>query len=323
MSIFLRATYIASLISLYLLFVNDAFAQYSLDQYQQSTIEFQKFQQSIYSVLNVVRNCEGDSSCILSYSEEVPQDVLPILTTFSESSTPERALKLAKVLGNCEADLPCVAQTAGFLPRDAATVIKIYYNCGGDAMCVAESSGMIPQEAIVAVNIVSNCGSNLNCVALSTGIVPKNAAPVVNALFSCGADPACMASSLGFVPKQGVIIENIIQRCGGAPLCIAASSGLVPQDGALVAQIVANCGGEPICVASQWGSVELQRCSRGVGVSGGCFGPNGEIMRAIDGVLPQHLHPDVIARNVEHDLKHGFGKNNEIRKVARRLFGRR
>lgn len=302
---------------------NVTYAQSIRDETAEIGSNNEEFVRAVNDVLTVVRNCGGESSCIIASSGDVPEGALPLITAFSQANSPDKALKFANVLGNCEASLSCVAQTAGIVPRDAATVVKIFRHCGGDAMCVAESSGMIPQEAMVAVNIVSNCGSDLTCVALATGLVPKNSAHVVNTIVQCGSEPTCMATSLGFVPKQGVIIANIIGRCGGDAICIAGASGLVPRDGAIVAQIVSECGGDPACIAARWGTVELQRCSRGIGVSGGCFGPNGEIMKRVDQILPQPLHPDVIIKNAAHDLAHGPGKNNEVRKLARRLFGRR
>jgi hypothetical protein len=65
-------------------------------------------------------------------------------------------------------------------------------------------------------------------------------------------------------------------------------------------------------MAAAWGSVEVQRCRNGIGVPGRCFGPNGEIMRVVNGILPRNLHPDVIARNIANDLSNGPGENNDL-----------
>jgi hypothetical protein len=89
---------------------------------------------------------------------------------------------------------------------------------------------------------------------------------------------------------------------------------LLPRDGQIVAAIGRSCGGNPYCMAAAWASVEVERCRDGIGTPGGCFGPNGEIMRIINRILPEHLHPDVIGKNIDHDLQYGMGKNNEIRK---------
>jgi hypothetical protein len=89
-------------------------------------------------------------------------------------------------------------------------------------------------------------------------------------------------------------------------------AGLLPQDGQIVAGIYQACGGEPRCMAASWGAVEVQRCRSGFGVPGGCFGPNGEIMRVVDRALPQNFHPDVIIRNTANDIQHGPGAHNDL-----------
>jgi hypothetical protein len=94
---------------------------------------------------------------------------------------------------------------------------------------------------------------------------------------------------------------------GGLP-----GAGLLPEDGQIVAEIAQQCSGEPRCMAITWGSIEVQRCRNGIGVEGGCFGPNGEIMRVINQVLPQNLHPNVIVGNIAHDLQHGPGDTNDV-----------
>jgi hypothetical protein len=106
---------------------------------------------------------------------------------------------------------------------------------------------------------------------------------------------------------------------GGLP-----GAGLLPQDGQIVAAIAQQCGGNPACMAGAWGTVEVQRCRNGVGVPGGCFGPNGEIMRVINRVVPQNLQPNVLTNNVAHDIQHGPGPNNDLvgcNGAANKLFG--
>lgn len=88
--------------------------------------------------------------------------------------------------------------------------------------------------------------------------------------------------------------------------------GLLPQDGMIVAEIAQTCGGNPMCMAGAWGRVEVQRCRNGFGVSGGCFGPNGEIMKVINSVVPQHLQPNVLIHNMANDIKNGPGDHNDI-----------
>jgi hypothetical protein len=88
--------------------------------------------------------------------------------------------------------------------------------------------------------------------------------------------------------------------------------GLLPQDGQIVAVIGQRCGGNPYCMASAWGTVEVQRCRNGFFVQGGCFGPNGEIVRAANYFLPQNLRPQTVINNVQHDIQHGPGENNDL-----------
>jgi hypothetical protein len=54
--------------------------------------------------------------------------------------------------------------------------------------------------------------------------------------------------------------------------------GLTP-DGQILAGIAQVCGPNVKCAAGAWLAVEAERCQRGVFVSGGCLGPNGELMR--------------------------------------------
>lgn len=89
-------------------------------------------------------------------------------------------------------------------------------------------------------------------------------------------------------------------------------TNIVPRDGQIAAQIAQQCGPNPACAAAAWGSVEVQRCAQGVGVPGGCFGPNGEITKVINRFVPQHLQPNVIARNIANDIQNGPGKNNDV-----------
>ncbi len=103
-------------------------------------------------------------------------------------------------------------------------------------------------------------------------------------------------------------------------------AGMLPQDGQIVAMIGQRCGGQPVCMASAWGAVEIQRCRNGMFVAGGCFGPNGEIMKVLNRVLPPNLQPQTIIGNVQSDLGNGPGPNNDLvgcNGALPRLFGSR
>lgn len=55
---------------------------------------------------------------------------------------------------------------------------------------------------------------------------------------------------------------------------------------------------DPVDAAGAIIANELPKCVNGVGVPGGCFGPNGEIIKA--------------ARNAAHDVVHGPGEHNDL-----------
>jgi hypothetical protein len=103
-------------------------------------------------------------------------------------------------------------------------------------------------------------------------------------------------------------------------------AGMLPQDGQIAAMIGQRCNMQPVCMAGAWGAVEIQRCRNGMFVPGGCFGPNGEIMRVLNRVMPQNLQPQVIIGNVQSDLTNGPGRNNDLvgcNGAVPRFFGSR
>lgn len=89
-----------------------------------------------------------------------------------------------------------------------------------------------------------------------------------------------------------------MQRSGGQQLAPAPIPLPLTRDGNLTMQIAQACNGEPRCIAATWASVEVQRCAGGIGNVGGCFGPNGEIMRR--------------AREHFNDITRGPGNTNDI-----------
>lgn len=122
--------------------------------------------------------------------------------------------------------------------------------------------------------------------------------------------PGRCADVYAFLQRQQMAPPPMAPQPGG--MAGLPGAGVLPQDGQIVAGIYQTCGGEPRCMAIAWGAVEVQRCRNGVGVPGGCFGPNGEIMRIIDRNVPQNLRPDVVLHNMESDIRNGPGPNNEI-----------
>lgn len=101
-------------------------------------------------------------------------------------------------------------------------------------------------------------------------------------------------------------------NAGGAPIAAGPfpGAGMLPRDGQITMQIAEQCSGEPTCMAAAWMSVEVTRCRNGVMEAGGCFGPNGEIVKAIN--------------TITNDLTHGPGPNNDLvgeNGWLRRTFG--
>ena len=107
-------------------------------------------------------------------------------------------------------------------------------------------------------------------------------------------------------------IQRWFQLQGQASQSTLPGAGMLPRDGYIVMTIAENCRGEPRCMAMSWGAVEVQRCRGGFGQPGGCFGPNGEILRAMNRILPQHLRTDVLVRNVQNDIQNGPGSTNDV-----------
>jgi hypothetical protein len=126
---------------------------------------------------------------------------------------------------------------------------------------------------------------------------------------------AICSGPLGPGPCEDVhryIQQQQLQPMGGPGMAGLPGAGMLTQDGQLVASIAEACRGEPRCMAAAWGSVEIQRCRNGIGTPGGCFGPNGEIMRVVNNVLPENLRPTTIIENIQNDIANGPGPNNEI-----------
>jgi len=163
-------------------------------------------------------------------------------------------------------------------------------------------------------------------IAIAGASLPATAQQVIG--FQPGVGPICTGPR-GVAPcaviqqwmaQQGAMQQQpgFGQYPGNAPGLPGA--GLLPQDGQIVAGITRACGGNPVCIAGAWGSVGVSRCRQGILQPGGCFGPNGEIMKAVNRVLPQNLQPNTIVGNVQKDLTQGPGPGNEVNQIGRRLF---
>ena len=110
---------------------------------------------------------------------------------------------------------------------------------------------------------------------------------------------------MGQPMQQGFPQQQPMQQ-GGSPFRSVGPAGIptniVPRDGQIMGQIVQQCGPNPVCVAGAWGSVEVSRCANGIGVSGGCFGPNSEVAKA--------------GNEIKKFLTEGPGPNNELCKLG-------
>ena len=75
-------------------------------------------------------------------------------------------------------------------------------------------------------------------------------------------------------------------------------TGIVPEDGQRIAACLQATGGNvAACGVAEVGN-EFSKCANGVGVPGGGFGPNGEIMKR----LP----------NIASDIRNGTGPTNDV-----------
>lgn len=101
-----------------------------------------------------------------------------------------------------------------------------------------------------------------------------------------------LASAFFFAVVSG------LSFAGPASAQVLPGSGTMPNDGWVVAGLYQACGGEPRCMAAAWATVEVTRCRQGIGNPGGCFGPNGEIMRALN--------------NMRNDVIYGPSDSNDL-----------
>lgn len=137
------------------------------------------------------------------------------------------------------------------------------------------------------------------------------------------AGPIC-SGPLG--PGPCAAVMQFLQQSRMPGMAGLPGAGMLPQDAQIVAMIGQRCNGQPVCMAAAWGAVEIQRCRNGAFVPGGCFGPNGEIMAALNRVLPQNLQPGTIITNAQSDLGNGPGRNNDLvgcNGAVPRFFGSR
>lgn len=138
---------------------------------------------------------------------------------------------------------------------------------------------------------------------------------------------------IGFDPQVGQICSGPLgpgpcaavfdwmrRNSFGAPMGQSPSlgMGIIPNDGVMAAQIAQQCGANPVCIAGRWAAIEASRCTNGIGVAGGCFGPNGEIDRR----LPHNFRPSTIIQNGRSDLEQGPGPGNELRRAGEWLGDR-
>jgi hypothetical protein len=139
---------------------------------------------------------------------------------------------------------------------------------------------------------------------------------VTSALFAVS---ATMVSAQQILPYPGFPASFTVPTPGP----YLPGLGQLAEDEAIIETIVSACVGQPGCIAIAWASTEVDKCRHGIGVPGGCFGPNGEVMKGVRSTinqLPPNLHPDVILRNIRSDLTRGPGHNNEGCKVVRNLL---
>jgi hypothetical protein len=88
---------------------------------------------------------------------------------------------------------------------------------------------------------------------------------------------SCMEGGPCF-PELGSRPARHFPELGGRPFPERQPPSMGP-DSRIVQGIALKCGGDPWCMATSWATIEIQRCQKGIGVPGGCVGPNGEIIK--------------------------------------------
>jgi hypothetical protein len=80
---------------------------------------------------------------------------------------------------------------------------------------------------------------------------------------------------------QGGYPAPQMPNAGGFP--VSQIPNFLTADGKRIATCLRTTGGNVIACGGVEAINELMKCTKGIGVSGGCFGPNGELMKFIRG----------------------------------------
>lgn len=149
--------------------------------------------------------------------------------------------------------------------------------------------------------------------------------------------PLCMAS--GNVPGEaGKLLACVEQqsRTGnvtmtGTAICYGAGSIRMNPETQIIVSCAVATGGEPYsfagCAGGQLTTRELDKCfTNGIGGNGGCFGPNNDIVRALNGTgqwLAGQFGPnnDLVRtwNNTVNDIRYGPGPNHEASRAIRNV----
>lgn len=204
---------------------------------------------------------------------------------------------LGPVDPNVQKALACAA-TASAAP-DVSTALTA---------CVP-AAGKTPAQIAEAVKCLNDASTEVEqaaCVATGVGADPKVVATVTCLAKSDGDNGAMVACAAGAAlpPNVAKVASCAAESSGETDFAICASGLKMNPEWRIAAECAAESGGVPIafagCAAGRLTIRELQKCLSGqIGGEGGCFGPNNEIVKAVN--------------TVANDLTHGLGENNDIR----------
>ena len=198
---------------------------------------------------------------------------------------------------NVQAALAC-ASTASASEDVSATLVT----------CVP-SAGKTVQQIAVAAKCLNDATTEVEqaaCVATGVGVDSKVVATVTCLAKSDGDNGAMAACAAGAVlpPNVAKVASCAAESSGETDFAICASGLQMNPEWRIAAECAAESGGVPVafagCTAGRLTIRELQKCLSGqIGGDGGCFGPNNEVVKAVN--------------TVANDLTHGLGENNDIR----------
>lgn len=251
-----------------------------------------------------------------------------------------------------------------------ATAQSCYQQTGGERTRFGECMvrAMVGQRERAAYDCTRSSTDRSALAICMVGVMGgERERQIASQLANCrqqyGADysryPLCMAS--GAVPGEAGRLLACVQQQGGnvsvmgTATCYGAEKLQLNPELQIAVQCAVTTGGEPYsfaaCTGGQLTAREIDKCfTGGIGTSSGCFGPNNDIVKALQsaGTLLQNQfgpNNDLVKtwntayrdltqgpgpnnfvvqsfRNVGNEVGRTFGPNNDIRKTIEKVVPR-